>query len=311
MTSGSSQLATAALVAVLSASAVGALVLGMRPRRRTIAEVRSTLQPSNGLGDPVRSLDRGDRGDRGDHLDRVQALVRPLAEYVARSFGDGLRLVRTEPADVAARVVVGGVAIGFVALCSLGAAMSTGVLPASPWWFAVVALGALAGSVVVWQDTSSRVRRRRREFRRTVTDFVQLVAVGLTTDQSVEEAVQFALDIGDSDLFELLREELATAPLRGVPLWEAIDQLGRTFDQRELCEFAASVERQGTQGVSITDTVNSLAASMRASALDELERDADRANANLSGPTIGFVVATMVFLAYPLAVRVSEAFGGG
>ena len=66
MTSGSSQLATAALVAVLSASAVGALVLGMRPRRRTIAEVRSTLQPSNGLGDPVRSLDRGDRGDRGD-----------------------------------------------------------------------------------------------------------------------------------------------------------------------------------------------------------------------------------------------------
>ena len=162
----------------------------------------------------------------------------------------------------------------------------------------------------MWSDTSSAIARRRREFRRTTTDFIQLVAVGLTTDQSVEEAVQFALGVGDSDLFDLLRDELASAPIRGVPLWEAIDQLGRTFQQRELCEFAGSIERQGTQGVSITDTVNTLAVAMRAKALDELERDADRANANLSGPTIGFVVATMVFLAYPLATRIGEAFGG-
>jgi hypothetical protein len=48
---------------------------------------------------------------------------------------------------------------------------------------------------------------------------------------------------------------------------------------------------------------------MRSSALDRLERDADRANANLAGPTIGFVVTTIVFLAYPLAQRISEAFG--
>ncbi len=79
---------------------------------------------------------------------------------------------------------------------------------------------------------------------------------------------------------------------------------------RELSEFAASIERQGLQGVSISDTVASLAASMRAKALDELERDADKANANLSGPTIGFVVTTIVFLAYPLAQRISDAFGG-
>jgi hypothetical protein len=49
---------------------------------------------------------------------------------------------------------------------------------------------------------------------------------------------------------------------------------------------------------------------MRAKSLDELEREADRANANLSGPTVGFVVTTIVFLAYPLAQRISDAFGG-
>jgi hypothetical protein len=70
------------------------------------------------------------------------------------------------------------------------------------------------------------------------------------------------------------------------------------------------VERQGTQGVSIGESVAALATGMRARALDELEREADKANANLSGPTVGFVVATVVFLAYPLAQRISEAFGG-
>ena len=93
-------------------------------------------------------------------------------------------------------------------------------------------------------------------------------------------------------------------------VWEAIEEFGRTNGIRELVEFATAVERQGVQGVSIGESVASLSASMRAASLDELEREADRANANLSGPTVGFVVATVVFLAYPLAQRISEAFGG-
>ena len=313
-----SPLPAASLIALLMASAASALVLGVRPRRRTIAEVRSILQPSNGLGDRVNvhasrasSHDRGG-GRRGltSIRSRSADLVRPLARAIERSLDDGLRLARLDAHDVAARIVVGAVAMSFVLLCALGSMMSVGALPASPWWLALVLMAGAAGGFVMWSDARSTIARRRREFRRTTNDFIQLVAVGLTTDQSVEEAVQFALGIGESDLFDLLRDELATAPLRGVPLWEAIDQLGRTFHQRELCEFAGSIERQGTQGVSITDTVNSLATAMRAKALDDLEREADRANANLSGPTIGFVIATMVFLAYPLAVRVSEAFGG-
>jgi Flp pilus assembly protein TadB len=319
-------LPAALLASLFMASAVAALVLGLRPRRRTIAEVRSRLQPSTGPGVGVVDghrrtvISTSSAGGSSSHwrsrplVDRARRatspLTSPLASLAERRFGAGLRLAGRSADDVATRVVLGGLALGFVTLCLLGSSMAIGTLPGNAWWSVMVLVTVAAGAFVMWSDTSSLVARRRREFRRTVTDFVQLVAVGLTTDQSVEEAVQFALGVGDSDLFELLHDELATAPLRGVPLWEALDQLGRTFDQRELCEFAGSIERQGTQGVSITDTVNSLATAMRAKALDELERDADRANANLSGPTIGFVVATMVFLAFPLAVRIGEAFGG-
>ncbi len=329
---------TAVVVSILMASAVGALVLGVRPRRRTIAEVRSILQPSNLSVDRARDTSHRQAAGSGrsvggsmsapsrahsrpiSRLMRrppesiVRPIVRPIVGTISRaietSIGDGLQLIRRTADDVATRIVVASVALGFATLCMVASLMAVRVLPPSPWWMLLVIAAAVAGGTVMWGDTRSAVARRTREFRRTTADFIQMVAVGLTTDQSVEEAVQFALGVGESDLFDLLRDELATAPMRGVPLWEALDQLGQTFRQRELCEFAGSIERQGTQGVSITDTVNTLAAAMRAKALDELERDADRANANLSGPTIGFVVATMVFLAFPLAVRIGEAFGG-
>lgn len=315
---------TAFLVSILMASAVASLVLGLRPRRRTIAEVRSILQSSNGPGGraavtghrragafpPAGGPDTRVATARRLATRTLRVATDPLSTVVERSMGEGLRLVGRSAQEVATRIVVAAIALGFGTLCLIAAMTSLGALPAGPLWVLVAVFAAAAGAIVMWSDTRSAIDRHRREFRRTVTDFVQLVAVGLTTDQSVEEAVQFALGVGDSDLFDLLRDELATAPMRGVPLWEAIDQLGRDFRQRELCEFAGSIERQGTQGVSITDTVNSLAVAMRAKALDDLERDADKANANLSGPTIGFVVATMVFLAYPLAKRIGEAFGG-
>jgi Flp pilus assembly protein TadB len=231
-------------------------------------------------------------------------------EWVDRRFGASLELVELTPSAVVGRVVLGAGGMAFAVLAAVASLMTMGLLPATPWWFVpVLVLPLLAGWIMV-RDVANRIERRRRELRQAANDFIQLVAVGLTTDQSVEEAIQFALSVGSSEAFDYLRSDIATAPQRGVPVWDAIDAFGRRCAVRELCEFAHSVERQGLQGVSISDTAATLAGSMRAKALDELEREADKANANLSGPTIGFVVTTIVFLAYPLAQRISDAFGG-
>jgi Flp pilus assembly protein TadB len=293
-------LPTAALVSIVMAGAVAAVVLGLRPRRRSLAQVRALLYPTEPVGVLVAR----------DNHPALAGVAAPLARTVERSLGDGLRFIDLSAIDVASRIVVASLAGVFAMACAATCAITLGTLPASPLWFVLtIATGAMGGWIV-WSDVRTRIERRRSAFRRTANDFVQLVAVGLTTDQSVEEAIQFALSVGDSDMFDLLRAELATAPLRGVPLWEALDQLGRRYQQRELSEFGASIERQGTQGVSITETVTSLATAMREGALDELERDADKVNANLAGPTICFVVTTLVFLAYPLFLRIGQAFGG-
>lgn len=229
---------------------------------------------------------------------------------IDRHFGGGLRTIDMTPADAATRVLVAAATVGLAVLAAIAGLLALGLLPSSPIWIAGPLLAAgIAGWTMV-ADTRSKIARRRRDLRQASNDFVQLVAVGLTTDQSVEEAIRFAIDVGAGPTFDVVRRSVLAAPQRGIPVWEAIGSVGSAYDISELCEFASSVERQGLQGVSIASTVATLAASMRAKALDQLERDADRANANLAGPTVGFVVTTIVFLAYPLALRISEAFGG-
>ena len=309
------ELQVAAVVAMLTAAAAGAAGRGLRSRRRTIAQVRATLYP------PFSDVPATARRQRSASFVERFALA-PVTASVERRIGVGLRLLSQSPADVGARVVLSSVAGAAAVVLSVASLSSIGVLPFSRMWLvAALGVGAACGWIM-WSDVQQKILRRRRELQRATNDFVQLIALGLTTDQSVEEAIGFALGVGANDpdphrdtrgdvtAWEILRRDLSTAPQRGVALWEALDALGTEYDQRELSELGTSIERQGTRGVSITDTVSTLAASMRAKALDALEREADRVNANLAGPTVGFVVTMIVFLAYPLALRITEAFGG-
>jgi hypothetical protein len=287
---------SAALVSLLLGGGAVALVHGLRRGPRSIAEMRVRMYGSTGA-----ALAPGWAGSRA---------ASGSVDWVGRRLGTGLAATGLTPTDVVTRVVVGAALGGTCVLMSVAALVATGTLPLSPLWLVLALASAGLAALVMWSDVRGKVERCRRELRQAANDLVQLVAVGLTTDQSVEEAVRFALHVGGTGAFDLLRSEIDAAPLRGIPLWEALRGLARTHSLRELDEFANSIERQGLQGVSIATSVATLAASMRAASLDSLERDADRANANLSGPTVGFVVATVVFLAYPLAQRVTEAFGG-
>jgi hypothetical protein len=236
-------------------------------------------------------------------------LRRPLA-YVESTFGTGLATIDTTPLNVVSQVATAFGSMFFIVLVGVAVLTQMGALPWSLAWVVVSAVAAVAAAWTGWRSVGARIRRRREEVRRAATDFVQLVAVGLTTEHSVEEAIRFALDVGGGDAFDVIRHDLLGAPQRGLAIWDALRGVGERYGIRELEEFGTSVERQGLQGVSIGATVASMAVAMRERALDELERAADRANANLAGPTIGFVVATIAFLAYPLAQRISDAFGG-
>jgi Flp pilus assembly protein TadB len=249
-------------------------------------------------------------GDAADAAGFPSRLMQRPSELVEARLGSGLVIIGRTAFDVAGQIVAAAVAVLFIVLTGVAALGQLDAVPWSPAWLVVSAACALFAGWTVWRGVVASVRRRRDLVRRAAADFVQLVAVGLTTDHSVEEAIRFALDVGDGDAFDVIRVDLLSAPQRGVAIWDALRGVATLYDIRELEELATSVERQGLQGVSIGATVATMAVAMRERSLDELERAADKANANLAGPTIGFVVATIAFLAFPLAQRISDAFGG-
>lgn len=288
-----SRLQLAATVAVLAGGAVAATIRALR----------------------LRGAGPDDLGDRAADLLGTSGRTVPagplaaITGWVEHRAGDGLRLIDLDAHAVAARLLVGSSVAALATALGAGALVAGGRLPASPVWLVVVVCIGAAAAWTLWRDVIDCVARRRRDLARAAADLVQLVAVGLTTDQSVDEAVRFALSVDRGPDFELFRCAVARAPLRGLTVWEVLDELGHELDLRELRDLASAVERQGLQGVSITTTVTAMATALRERALDRLEREADRANAALAGPTLCFVVTTLVFLAYPLAVRIEEAFG--
>ncbi|MEN9506913.1 MAG: hypothetical protein RI958_2839 [Actinomycetota bacterium] len=294
----STPLGAAALATGLLSLAVWCGVRALRPRLRTVAQVRAILH---------RDLDRF--GQPAPRPAGAEPISNAVAHMVERRLATGLPLIGVTSAEAAARIVTAATVMSAAAGVLVVVGALAGVMPRTPWMLALVPVFAAGAVWAVASSLRRQVRDADGELRRTTNDVVQLLAVGLTTDQSVESALEFALGVGDSAMFAMLRSEIASAPLRGVSLWEAVDEIGRRTSQRELCELATAIERQGTQGVSISDTVATLARAMRERVLADLERDADRANANLAGPTVAFVCTTLVFLAYPLVSRISEAFG--
>ena len=294
-----SSVMTGLWVVVLLSAALWSVGRGIDPSPRSLAAARRQLHGEVDL-------------HAGTRLERAGQFVAEsgVGRRVAAAVTDDLRVLDLPVAAFAARVVASAAGAAFVGVGGVASVMAMGMLSASPVWLALPIMFIGMAVVVCLQDVRSKAKRTRAGVRRATHDLVQLVAVALTTDVSVEEAVRFALDFGDGEQRSAMRHAALTAPQRGVAMWDALHEFGERYDCAELKDFAAALERQSIEGVSIGQTVSSMAASMRSAALDQLERDADRANASLSGPTVGFVIATVVFLAYPLAQRINDAFSG-
>lgn len=207
-------------------------------------------------------------------------------------------------ARVLTTAIVGLIAT-LVALCGVVLAGVSVPLPL----FAVgpVVVGVFAG----WYQIASVVatcERRYREFRSGVGAYVQLVAVCMTTRRSMNEAVAYAADIGDGPAFETIAGAVHAAPQMGVRTWEALDAVGAEYGCRELQDLASSVGHVARIGVGVDTTVAAVAGRMRQVALDDMERVADRQTSTMFGPTMLFVVGVVTFLAFPLAVRILDAF---
>ncbi|HMJ78683.1 MAG TPA: hypothetical protein VK507_22055, partial [Iamia sp.] len=171
-------------------------------------------------------------------------------------------------------------AVAKLTFATLGAGLPVGV--ALVWGFAgisvpvgavaVLALAAgAAGFFVPDVLLARRAALRRRDFRYTLSLFLDLVVVVLAGGGGVETALHDAANAGSGWSFSELRRTLNRARMRRTSPWAALRELGENLGSAELIELASAVELAGTSGARVRESLRAKAISVRDRELAEAE----------------------------------------
>ena len=217
-----------------------------RPRRALVeSETTSTTRMSNRIGRATISLfEATGLVDLGGLRQRLRALGKPVEVHAYEK-------------------MLGGLA-GFFLPLGFAAILAAGGVTVPVGWVAVLAVGLGIGGFV-WPDLglSERIERRRRDFRHSLSAYLDLVTIILAGGGGLETALQTSADLGDGWAFTEIRSALRKARLTNRTPWEVFDDLGTELGVDELRELAASAHLAGDQGARIRASLAAKADSMR------------------------------------------------
>ena len=258
-------------------------------RGLTLAEARADRD-----GGPLAGLRAGlarladvlevQAAERGWQLRRTR---RDLA-LVNRALGEFL----------AAKVLAGAGLLLLVPLCWTGLRASGVPLPGGvPLLLALVlgALGAFLPDLVLRQEAD----QRRRDFRRVVGVFLDLVAMNLAGGRGLPEALLASASVSDYWALVRIRQSLANARLMGTTPWEALGELGRDIGVEELEDLAGALSLAADDGAKIRASLAARAATMRRREMSDSEGQAGERSQSMLVAQLLLCAGFLLFLAYP------------
>jgi tight adherence protein C len=165
-----------------------------------------------------------------------------------------------------------------------------------------IALGA-AMLLVTHQEVATNAVKRRAEFRRSLSIYLDLVAMSLEAGRGHFEALPAAANIGTGWTFTLLQDAVAGARYSGITPWAALGNLGQELGMPELTDLEAALRLAADDGAKIRATLVARAATLRAARVADAEAEANRATESMRFTLIIMVFAFLVYELYPAVVR--------
>jgi tight adherence protein C len=290
------------------------LIVGMREDRQVFSVAWDLLDRDSGM---VPLAGHRLTGDRAISDARAENLRGRLQEW----FGTGVEhaidrvpsIKRTLDRDLAtANWTLGGLAercllgalVGALApfvvwaLLSLHGAALPLVLPI---WVGLV--GASLGGVLPVVVFRSQATKGRRQARRVVGCFLDLVVLALAGGLGIEGALHAAAAICETPVARRLVGALDVARDAGRTPWEALGGVGEDLGVSELVELASAVSLAGTEGARIKSTLAAKAASIRTHELADAEADANSVTERLFVPGVLLLIGFLIFIGYPAVAR--------
>lgn len=261
----------------------------LRPHTATALELqrgaggaaRGVLQ---GLGDRLEST----AAERGWRLGRVRKdlalLNRTIGSFLATKIALGLLFFLLAP-------------VVYTTLSLSGVP-----LPGGAPLVAALVFGAF-GFFLPDLALKGEAARRRRDFRRVVGVFLDLVAMNLAGGRGLPEALLAASSISDHWAVVRIRQSLANARLLGNTPWQALGELGDELGVEELRDLAGALGLAADDGAKIRSSLSARAATLRRKEMAENEGEAGERSQSMLVAQLLICSAFLLFLAFPAVER--------
>jgi tight adherence protein C len=145
----------------------------------------------------------------------------------------------------------------------------------------------------------SEAAERRKEFKRSLGSFLDLVVISLAGGAGVESALRDAAGVGRGWAYAQLHNALEVTSLTGETPWGALARLGDEVGVGELVELSSSVSLAGTEGARVRESLAVKAASLRDHALAEAEAEAQSTTERMAMPVVLLFLGFLILVGYP------------
>jgi len=169
-----------------------------------------------------------------------------------------------------------------------------------------LALGATM-IVVTRQELQEQAKKRRAEFRRSLSVYLDLVAMSMQAGRGHAEALPASAAIGSGWAFTHLQDAIDGARFSGTTAWHALGQLGERFGIRELTDLDAALTLANEDGAKVRATLVARAETLRAERIADAEAAAAQATESMR---FALIVMVFAFLSYELYPSVARLFAG-
>ena len=251
-------------------------------------------------------LDRRARSAFASLSDRLEVVAADRGWELGRQRADLALMGRTRGSHLAAKVATG---LGLFLLAPfVWTVMRVAGVPLPS---AIPALAALLfatfGFFLPDLALRSEATARRRDFRRSVGVFLDLVAMNLAGGRGLPEALLAAASVGDHWSMVRIRQALANARLYGTTPWAALGDLGEEIDVEELRELSGALVLAADDGAKIRSSLSARAATLRRRELTQAEGEEGEKSQSMLVAQMLISTAFLIFLGYPAVSKLLAA----
>lgn len=173
--------------------------------------------------------------------------------------------------------------------------------------FTVPTFVGLILAVVMWFlpdiETRQKANNAREEFTRALGAYIDLVALERAGGAGSTQALENAAEVGDSWVFQRLREELARARWSGTTPWEGLHVLSVQLGLTDLDDLADIMRLSGEEGATVYESLRARANGLRNATLSAEHSRANADSERMVMPVALLGVVFMGLLAAPTVMR--------